>query len=122
MKVRPLDSNGDYTPIYSLSQMIEGSSAVAQVVTLRLQFYNGEWWEDPDIGFLAPEFLVENARSGDVEMLGKYIASYISNTQGVSAIEDVVAEYDRHELVFHCLVLTEDGETEEVEVNVDGVF
>ena len=120
--VRPVDENGDFIPVYSLDQMLSGSDAVRQVVNLRLTFYSGEWWEDPEIGFLAPDFLVQSAMSGDVDMLGKYIAAYVANTEGVQSVEDVSATYSNHEMIFYCLVLTDDGDEEVVEVNVNGIL
>lgn len=122
MRVRPLDANGDMMPIMSLDQMKKDAQAVAQVVDLRLQFLYGEWWEDPTIGFRVPEFLVGNARSGDTDLLAKYIASYIASTEGVMAVTDVEAECNDHKISFKCEIVTNDGETEEVEVRVDGIL
>lgn len=122
MIVRPLDVHGDMMPIYDIGQMIEGTKAVAQVVDLRLNFLYGDWWEDRTLGFRVPEFLVANARSGDADLLSKYIASYISGTEGVRAVTDVEAEYSKHKITFYCLVLTDEGEKTTVEVNVDGLL
>lgn len=122
MRVRPLGQDGDYIPIYSLEQMKAGEDAVRQVIDLRLRFYHGEWWEDPDIGFRIPDFLVESARSGDVDLLSKYISGYISSTLGVRAIEDVSTTFSGHDLNYSCLVLTETGESETVEVNLNGIL
>jgi len=121
MIVRPLDENGDMTPIYNVNQMIEGSEAVAQVIDLRLAFLYGEWWEDETLGFRVPEFLVGNARSGDVDLLAEYIASYVSNTEGVRSVTGVESVYSNHKMTFYCSVMTDDGE-ETVEVNVDGLL
>ena len=122
MIVRPLDENGDYQPIYSLDQMITGTKAVKQIVELRLTFYEGEWWEDESLGFQVPGFIAENARQGDVNMLAQYIASYISNSEGVRSVEDVEVEYNNRKMTFYCLVRTDEGENEVVEVNVDGLL
>ena len=122
MVVRPLSETGDFVPIYSLSQMVSGPEAVRQAVDLRLKFYHGEWWEDRDIGFRVPDFLVETARSGDVELLGKYIASYVASTHGVQAIEDVLTTFNGHTLEFSCMILTDTGISETVEVNINGLL
>ena len=122
MRVRPLDEQGDYIPIYNTDQMITGKDAVAQVVNVRLQFYYGEWWEDRTLGFRAPEFLVNSARSGDTNLLSKYIASYISGTEGVRAVTDIVSTMEEHVLRFYCRVITNEGTSGTVEVDLDGIL
>lgn len=122
MRVRPLGTDGDFVPVYSLSQMASGSDAVRQVVDLRLRLNRGEWWEDEEIGFQVPEFLTESARSGDVDLLSKYISMYISQTMGVRAIEDVLATISGHDMAYTCVVLTDDGTSETVEVNINGLL
>ena len=122
MRTRPLGPDGDFVPVYSLSQMASGSDAVRQVVDLRLRLNRGEWWEDEEIGFQVPEFLTESARSGDVDLLSKYVSMYISQTMGVRAIEDVLATFSGHDMTYTCVVLTEDGTSENVEVNINGLL
>ena len=122
MIVRPLDDKGDFTPVYSLNQMINGKEAVAQVVNLRLHFLYGEWWEDREMGFRIPEFLISNARGGNVDLLAKYIASYVSQTEGVRSVIDMASTYENHKMTFYCSVLTDQGKNTVVEVNVDGIL
>ena len=123
MVVRPMDADGDIMPVYNVDQMISGERAVSQVINLRLHFYYGEWWEDDEIGFRIPELLVDNARRGDVGLLSKYIAAYIAETQGVSEVTNVETEYYDRSMIFYCEVLTDDGETATVEVDLeDGVL
>ena len=121
MIVRPLDENGDMIPIHSVDQMISGTDAVAQVIHLRMDLMYGEWWEDETIGFRIPDFLVKGVRSGDIDMLAKYVASYISGTQGVRSVTNVAASYANHTLILRCAVLTDDG-TSIVEVDLSGVL
>lgn len=120
MLIRPLDGNGDILPVSDINQLATGANAVAEVIDLRLNFFYGEWWEDPELGFRIPEFLVNNARGGDIELLSKYIASYISNSPEVKAVTDVQAAFNNHEMTFFCTVLTRDGKTDTVEVNING--
>jgi len=122
MKIRPLDGNGDIMPVTKLEDLIEGAPAVSQVITMRMQLLYGEWWEDPELGFRVPEFLAGNARSGDVDLLAKYIASYVSDTQNVMGVENVSAVYSSHRIVFYCLAVTDEGESSVVEVDVDGIL
>ena len=122
MIVRPLGADGDIVPIYRLDQMLGGKDAVAQIVNLRLHFFYGEWWEEREMGFRVPEFLVANARKGDIELLSKYISSYISNTEGVKSVINVVSSYTNHHMIFSCTVLTDQGKTENLEVSLDGIL
>ena len=122
MIVRPLDEDKDMVPVYSLNQMIGGKEAVSQIIDLRLHFLYGEWWEDREIGFRIPELLIANARRGDVDILSKYIASYVSSTQGVSAVSGVVATYNDRTMTFICTATTKEGKVTTLEVNLNGVF
>lgn len=121
MRVRPLGDDGDIVPVYSLDQMLEGKKAVPQIIDLRLHFNHGEWWEDEDLGFRIPDFLIANVRRGDLDLLSKYISSYIKDTRGVSAVTNIAASYNNHAMTFACTVLTNDGNTT-VEVTLDGIL
>ena len=122
MRVRPLDANGDMMPVYSLDQMLSPPEAVKQVIELRLRFYYGEWWEDPDLGFRIPDFLTDGVRSGNIDILTRYISTYVSSTEGVREVLDVASSYGDHKLTFSCVVLTTTGEEETVEVDIDGIL
>ena len=122
MLIRPLDENGDMIPMHSLDQMIDGETAVAQVIHLRLDLEHGEWWEDESLGFRVPEFLVNGARRGDIDMLAKYIASYVSGTQDVRAVTNVTTAYSGRELIFGCTAVLEDGKSSVVEVDLSGIL
>ena len=122
MIVRPLDENGDMMPIHSTSQMIGGDKAVAQVIRLRMDLEYGEWWEDESIGFRVPGFLVDGVRKGDIDMLAKYIASYVSNTQEVRAVTNVAASFNGHEMIFSCAAVMENGSSATVEVDLSGIL
>ena len=122
MNVRPLtDPNGDMVPVYSKRQMLHGPQAVAQIIAMRIGLNRGEWWEDPNIGFQIPDFLSATARKEDLNMLAKYIASFISAGEGVTGINDVEIEYENHEMTFKCVVNTNEGSTN-VEVSLDGLL
>ena len=75
-----------------------------------------------DIGFRIPDFLAENVRSNELDMLTKYINTYISTTEGVQEIEDSMSQYVDHVLTYSCIILAEDGQEETVEVSVDGLL
>lgn len=122
MVIRPVDKDGDILPVESIDKMAKGKQAVASVINLRLNFYKGEWWEDETIGFSVPDFLVNGVRENGIGLLAKYISSYISDTKDVREVIDVQSTMNNHNLTFYCTVLTIYGETETVEVNIDGVF
>lgn len=122
MIVRPLDANGDMMPIRNLDQMVDGAVAVAQVIHLRIDLEYGEWWEDETIGFRVPEFLARGVRKGDINMLAKYIASYVSETTNVRAVTEVAASFVGHTATFRCRALTDSGEQTTVEVDLSGLL
>ena len=97
MIVRPVDSDGDMMPVAYAEQMESGGKAVAQVVRQRLLLYFGEWWEDEQAGFRIPQFLYEGVRSNNIQMLLKYISSYVASTDGVdSVINDMKENINNH--------------------------
>lgn len=122
MIVRPLDENGDIVPIYDINQMVAGKDAVSQIIDLRLHFMYGEWWEDRETGFRIPDLLVANARRGDIDILSKYIASYISSTEGVKAVTGIVNTYSNHRMTFYCTAITKEGKSTSLEVDLNGVL
>jgi len=122
MKVRPLvDPNGDMVPVRNLRQMLEGPEAVAQIIAMRIGLNRGEWWEDESIGFQIPDFLAETARQSDLNLLAKYISSFVSVSEGVTGISNISVEYENHRMVYKCTVTTEGG-SQNVEVNLDGLL
>ena len=52
MLIRPVDASGDILPVLSSSDMISGPEAVALLVRYRLSLLRGEWWENPEWGFI----------------------------------------------------------------------
>lgn len=122
MRVRPLAGpQGDMVPVRSLNQMLEGPEAVAQIVAMRIGLNRGEWWENEDAGFHVPDFLAETARRSDLDMLAKYIASYIRVSEGVDGVDSATIEYEDHKAVFRCRILTTGG-SRSVEVNLNGIL
>ena len=121
MIVRPLDENGDWTPIQSLDQMKSGKDAVGQIINLRLNFYYGEWWENREVGFRVPEFLFRSIRSGELSLLANYIAAYVIESEGVRGVTNVNISKDRHKVTFRCVAVTDEGKKNTVEVDLDGL-
>ena len=121
MIVRPVDENGDMIPISRSSQMISGAKAVAQIAKQRLTLYFGEWWENESAGFRLPQFLTDGVRRENAEMLVKYISSYLAGTSGVTGVDGAALEFDGRKMIYGC-VLHVGGESEELEVELDGVL
>lgn len=121
MRIRPVDAQGDMMPIQNLSQMKEGGEAVAEIARERLLFYYGEWWEDESVGLRIPEFLADTIKKNDVDMVAKYITSYLSETEGVVGISNVRVEYNRRRFVYSALLVSGDG-AEVLEVDLSGLL
>ena len=121
MLVRPLSETGDMMPVWSTDQMLTGAKAAAQVVQTRLQFFQGEWWEDENIGFGIPQYLIDTLKSSDINMAAKYISQYISETEGVERVDNVVYSQVGRQMLFGCTVVV-NGESESVEVTINGVY
>ena len=121
MKVRPVDGSGDMLPIYESSQMLEGAEAIAQIVKERLLFMRGEWWEDETLGIGIPDFLSRTVKSEQINLLDKYITSYIGETEGVEAVTNATVEFVDRVLILKCVVQTSEGSAL-VEVNLNGLL
>ena len=121
MLTRPVGTNGDMIPIAYSNQMIEGGEAVAQIVKQRLLLYFGEWWENENIGFRIPQFLIEGVRQENLQMLSKYISSYVSDTEGVDSVVDSAVSLDGRKMTYSCVVRT-GMEMERVDVTLDGIL
>jgi len=121
MRVRPENAEGDMMPVQSDSQMLTNESAIVQIVKDRLTFYRGEWWEDETLGVRIPDFLVDTVRRSDVDILGKYITSYIAETEGVTGITNVSVDYNRRVLTYRCMIQTDFG-NEPLEVDLSGLL
>ena len=121
MIARPVDKYGDMMPIAYSGQMLTKGEAVAQVVRQRLLLYYGEWWEDESIGFRVPQFLSDGIRQENLEMLVKYISSYVSTTEGVTAVDGASIVMDGRRMFYSCVIHIGE-ETEQVEVELDGVL
>ena len=121
MLFRTVDADGDMMPIQSADQMSDGAEAVALAVDSRLAMYSGEWWEDENLGFRVPSFLVYGIREFQLPMLEKYISKYISKTEGVTGVMGIVTEFEGHKFNYACKILTQEGSAE-VGVESDGIL
>ena len=113
MLCRPIDTDGDMTPVGASSQMLSGAQSVAEAVKSRLHLLLGEWWEDTSLGFVVPRLVFEGVRSEEGRtMLANYITAYIADTEGVTAVKDVSTKLDGRAMSYQCTVVTAYGEIE----------
>ena len=65
--------------------------------------------------------LAETARRSDLDLIAKYISSYVSVSEGVDGVEGATIEYENHRAIFKCTILTNGG-SQSVEVELNGVL
>ena len=95
-------------PVLSSADLQTGIRAVASAVYSRLNLFRGEWWENRDLGFALPSFLIEGIRTeSDAATLANYITAYIAATPGVTSVSDVTYSFDRS-MTYSCSVHTVD--------------
>ena len=121
MIARPVDSDGDMMPVIRPTQMLTDAAAVARVVKSRIQFAYGQWWENEELGFRVPQFLKNGIRRHDVDMLTRYITSYVVQTDGVGAVTDAQLVLNGREATYSCNVIVGE-DTESVEVSLDALL
>ncbi len=110
MKLRPVDAAGDIMPVLTSGDMISGPEAVALLVKYRLSLLQGEWWENPDLGFGILETLHGSRLTGaDAPYLSSSITDYIRNTPGVQEVDDVLFSVSGRQFSYSCTVRTEEG-------------
>ena len=122
MLYRPVDENGDMMPVYTASQMLSGARAVRQAADARIGLIEGEWWEDPSLGFRMYATLIRSARSGEAQMLENYISSYIAQTQECVGVTRVKSSLKNRAMTYECTVLAEDGSSAALGVTEDALF
>ena len=113
MIIRPEDTTGDILPVLSRSDMLSNSRSVAQLVSDRLRLFAGEWWENPSWG----NRIIQMIRSGrpteaDVSSFSTYLSSYVRETEGVQAVEDVEASVSGRVFHWKARIRTADGPEE----------
>ena len=110
MVIRPVDASGDILPVLSSSSMLSGPEAVALLVKDRLSLLQGEWWENPGIGFsILHAMQSSHLTESDAAVLSSMISAYIRETSGVLDVEDVRFAVSRRQFSYACSVLTEEG-------------
>lgn len=115
MILRPVDASGDMCPVASSRDLLSGPEAAALLVKHRLSLLQGEWWENPAMGFPVLEDLRSSRLTEErAKMLSSVITAYIRNTPGVRSVEDVRCGISGRELNYSCTVLTKEGSADVV--------
>ncbi|MEE3455988.1 MAG: hypothetical protein VZQ29_10225 [Succiniclasticum sp.] len=110
MLLRPVDASGDVLPVLSSSALLSGPEAAARLVQDRLSLLQGEWWENPGLGFPVPERMREGRITGaDASEISSQITAYIRETPGVRDAEDVRFSVNGRQFVYSCEIKTEEG-------------
>ena len=111
--MRPVDASGDILPVLSSSALLSGPEAAALLVQDRLSLLQGEWWENPSVGFP----ILERMREGritetDAASLVSMISAYIRETPGVLDVSNESFSVSGRQFTYVCTVRTEEGSAE----------
>ena len=113
MILRPVDASGDILPLLSSSDMLSGPEAVALLVQDRLSLLQGEWWENPSVGFPILERMREDrVTEADAASLVSMISAYIRETSGVLDVSNESFSVSGRQFTYVCTVRTEEGSAE----------
>ena len=110
MILRPTDASGDILPVLSLSDMMTGKRAGAELTRNWLNLFTGEWWENPSWGNEILDLLRESRLTeADQQVLSTYLSSYIRKIPGVQDVRNVKVSIDNRQFHFICEIETEEG-------------
>ena len=110
MRIRGCDDTGDVFPVASVTSMLSGPEAVAAFLRYRLQFWAGEWWENPEDGNQILRMLeASRLTADDAPAILSYLSSYIMKTPGVLSVEDADITVSGRRIIFSCRVITSEG-------------
>ena len=110
MRIRPFNNNGDILPVLNNNDLFVDSLAVAGDLKYRLNFWTGEWWENPEHGNQILKFM-ESSRLTvqDGPAVLSYIVSYILKSDNVISVEDADIVVEGRSMYFSCRVVTSSG-------------
>ena len=112
MLSRPMDDTGDILPVLTSADLLSGISAVAAGLQDHMHLYQGDWWENQEMGNEILDLIVDaRATDQEAETLGSYLASYILEFPGIRSVSDVTGSFSGHAFHFSCTAHTEEGET-----------
>ena len=112
MTLHHCDASGDWLPVMVTGDGMTGAEAVAQLIRYRLNLFQREWWENPEIGNPVLEML-KNDRITEtaVSQVTNVISDYIRNTKDVVSLEDIKGELIGKQILYSCRILTSYGVT-----------
>jgi hypothetical protein len=87
-----LDTNGDLAIVGDTLVLTSGIEKVAQDLTIRLQFFQGEWFLDSRLG--VPYFQKILGEKPRLNVLKNIFRKAIMTSPGVRTINDLILDYD----------------------------
>ena len=111
MLSRPMDDIGDILPVLTSADLLSGISAVASGLRDYMHLYQGDRWENPEMGNAALDLMADaRATDREAETLASYLSSYILEFPPVRSVSDVAVSFSGHVFHFSCTAHTEEGE------------
>ena len=112
MLIHKCDTSGDWLPVVVTGDGLTGAEAVAQLIRYRLNLFQQEWWENPEIGNPVLEMLRnDRITEAAVSQVTNVISDYIRNTKDVVSLEDIKGELIGKQIQYSSRVLTAYGVT-----------
>ena len=112
MLIHKCDTSGDWLPVMVTGDGLTGAEAVAQLIRYRLNLFQREWWENPEIGNPVLEMLRnDRITEAAVSRVTNVISDYIQSTPGVISLDDIRGSMAERKIQYSCKVITVYGET-----------
>lgn len=87
-----LGADGDLVIDNDDFALVDGADAIAQDISTRLQFFQGSWFLDIRLGM--PYYQRILGKKARLNVIKSIFAEAISSTAGVTAINDLVVDFD----------------------------
>ena len=112
MQLHNSDTSGDWLPVMVTGDGLTGAEAVAQLIRYRLNLFQREWWENPEIGNPVLEMLKnDRITEAAVSQVTNVISDYIRNTKDVVSLEEIRGELIGKQIQYSCRIMTAYGPT-----------
>lgn len=87
-----LDNDGDLLVTNNALTIIEGDAAISQHLSVRLQFFKGEWVMDVRLGIPYYEYVL--VKNPDLSLVRSIFRKAILDTPGIDTLEEFTLSYD----------------------------
>lgn len=101
----------NFDPLYGNSQanFISDIDAVAQIIKTKLQFFQGEWWENLLAGTPMFQSILGQGGASNTTAISAILAAVITSVPFVTDITAISCTYNNRVLTFSCTVETAFG-------------